>query len=54
LMLKFEQMGPLGEWFARRLAELVKREPEVLEADWWFQYRYTGNEKRSGGITKRR
>jgi competence protein ComFC len=33
LMLKFEQMGPLGEWFARRLAELVKREPEVLEAD---------------------
>jgi ComF family protein len=33
LMLKFEQMTPLGAWFARRLAELVAREREMLEAD---------------------
>ena len=33
LLLKFENMQPLGAWFAERLAEVVRREPEVLEAD---------------------
>jgi ComF family protein len=31
LLLKFERMEPLGEWFAERLVELVKR--EALAAD---------------------
>jgi ComF family protein len=31
LLLKFERMEPLGQWFAERLAELVKR--EALAAD---------------------
>jgi len=31
LLLKFERMEPLGEWFSERLAELVKR--EALAAD---------------------
>ncbi len=33
LLLKFERMEPLGEWFAGRLAEVVKREGEALAAD---------------------
>jgi ComF family protein len=33
LLLKFEQIAPLGQWFARRLEELVKQEPQLLEAD---------------------
>jgi competence protein ComFC len=33
LLLKFEDMAPLGAWFAERLAEVVRREPDVLEAD---------------------
>jgi len=33
LLLKFEQIEPLGEWFAERLAELVNAEPEVLASD---------------------
>jgi len=33
LLLKFEQIEPLGAWFAERLAELVKAESDTLEAD---------------------
>jgi competence protein ComFC len=33
LLLKFEQITPLGELFAHRLEELVQREPEMLTAD---------------------
>jgi competence protein ComFC len=33
LLLKFEDMEPLGAWFAERLAEMVRREPKALEAD---------------------
>jgi len=33
VMLKFEEMQPLGEWLARRLAELVKLEGAAMEAD---------------------
>ena len=33
LMLKFEEIRPLGEWFAGRLAELVRREGRALAAD---------------------
>jgi predicted amidophosphoribosyltransferase len=33
LLLKFEQMAPLGAWFARQLDELVRCEPEILAAD---------------------
>jgi ComF family protein len=33
LLLKFEQMTPLGMWFAQRLAELVHREAQLLAAD---------------------
>jgi ComF family protein len=33
LLLKFEQMAPMGEKFAGWLEELVRREPELLEAD---------------------
>lgn len=32
-MLKFERIEPLGVWFAERLAEIVRREPEALAAD---------------------
>ena len=31
--LKFERIEPLGAWFAERLAEVVRREPEALAAD---------------------
>jgi len=33
LLLKFEQIEPLGAWFAERLAELVKAEGAALAAD---------------------
>jgi ComF family protein len=33
LLLKFEQIEPLGEWFAKRLAELVNSEGEAMAAD---------------------
>ena len=33
LLLKWERMEPLGEWFAERLAEMVRREAGVLTAD---------------------
>lgn len=33
LLLKHEQIGPLGRWFADRLAELVHQESERLAAD---------------------
>jgi competence protein ComFC len=33
LLLKFEQIDPLGDWFARRLAEVVNRERDLLKAD---------------------
>jgi predicted amidophosphoribosyltransferase len=33
LLLKFEQIEPLGAWFAERLAELVKEGPDFLAAD---------------------
>jgi ComF family protein len=33
LLLKFEQIEPLGAWFAERLAELVREEPDFLSAD---------------------
>ena len=33
LLLKFEQMEPLGAWFAERLAELVQTQPGKLAAD---------------------
>ena len=33
LLLKFEQIEPLGVWFAQRLAELVQNEGEKLAAD---------------------
>jgi competence protein ComFC len=33
LLLKFERIEPLGEWFAERLAEVVRREGETLAAD---------------------
>jgi ComF family protein len=33
LLLKFEQIQPLGRWFARQLAEVVENEKEALGAD---------------------
>jgi competence protein ComFC len=33
LLLKFENMEPLGAWFAGRLAEVVRGDAEALEAD---------------------
>jgi len=33
LLLKFEQIEPLGAWFAERLASLVKMEGEAMAAD---------------------
>lgn len=33
LLLKFERMEPLGAWFAARLAEVVEREGQLLDAD---------------------
>jgi competence protein ComFC len=33
LMLKYQRMEPLAKWFAERMASLVRREGECLEAD---------------------
>jgi ComF family protein len=33
LLLKYEQIEPLGTWFGRRLAEIVRRETERMTAD---------------------
>jgi len=33
LLLKFEQIEPLGKWFAERLAELVQSQPQMMAAD---------------------
>ena len=33
MMLKFEEMHPLGRWFALRLAEVVRQEAEAMAAD---------------------
>ena len=33
LLLKYGKMAPVGGWFAGRLADLVKREPELFPAD---------------------
>jgi len=33
LLLKFEQIAPLGAWFAERLAEVVSGEGDVMAAD---------------------
>src|SRR2546428_450708 len=33
LLLKFERIEPLGEWFAERLAEAVRNNPDLLAAD---------------------
>jgi len=33
VLLKFEQVSPLGVWFAKRLAEVVRSERELLAAD---------------------
>lgn len=33
ILLKYEAIEPLGRWFAQRLAEVVRREPEALAGD---------------------
>jgi predicted amidophosphoribosyltransferase len=33
LLLKFEQIDPLGAWFAERLAEVVRGEANAMAAD---------------------
>ena len=33
LLLKWERIGPLGAWFAEKLAEIVRRESGLLAAD---------------------
>lgn len=33
VLLKFEQMEPLAQWFAERLADLVRRQGDALAAD---------------------
>jgi competence protein ComFC len=33
LLLKYERVDPLGDWFAKRLAELINSEPGLLNAD---------------------
>ncbi len=33
LLLKWERIEPLGEWFGNRLAEVARRESEALDAD---------------------
>jgi ComF family protein len=33
LLLKFEHIGPLGEWFSERLGEVVRNERNALAAD---------------------
>ncbi len=33
LLLKFEQIAPLGTWFAERLAEVVRSEGNAMDAD---------------------
>jgi competence protein ComFC len=33
LLMKYEEVTRLGNWFAKRLAELVAREPEAFRAD---------------------
>ncbi len=43
LLLKHEQIEPLGAWFAQRLAEVVQRELERFAADRRFRFHSTGN-----------
>jgi predicted amidophosphoribosyltransferase len=52
LLLKFEQIEPLGAWFAERLAELVKAEGEALAADVVVRYRCIVNKNGSGGYNQ--
>lgn len=33
VLLKYDAISPLGDWFAARLEELARRTPEALEAD---------------------
>ena len=33
VLLKFEQLGPLADWFADRLAEVVRQNGKVPEGD---------------------
>lgn len=33
VLLKYEQVKPLGKWFAERLAEVVRENPEAFRAD---------------------
>ena len=33
LLLKHEEVAPIGVWFAERLAEMVRRDPELIAAD---------------------
>ena len=33
LLLKYGNVAPLGKWFARRLADVVQRQPQDFAAD---------------------
>ena len=54
LLLKFEQIEPLGAWFAERLAEIVKGEGSCWRRTWWCRYRCTASGSASGDTTRRR
>ena len=50
LLLKFEQIEPLGRWFAERVAEVVKAEGDRLAADVVVPVPLHGAREQGGGI----
>jgi len=54
LLLKFEQIEPLGAWFAERLAELMKEQGSALAADVVVPVPLHRRGSASEGTTRRR
>jgi len=53
-LLKFEQIEPLGAWFAERLAELRSAEGDTLAAGVVLPVPLHRERERERGTTKRR
>ena len=54
LLLKFEQIEPLGAWFADRLVEAVTAKQIGRRRTWLCRYPFIRNGNESGGITRQR
>ena len=53
LLLKYEEVTRLGDWFAARLAELVAREAEAFRADVIVPVPFIQTASANEGIIKR-